>query len=104
MFKNIFRSDGIYLGFIKDDFLFSRDGVYMGWVEGTFVWDKNGNFRGLLENKSGVYYILLERYTILPTPRTPKISPNTTPPNPPGQIQPITLPPGVADGFSSHVD
>lgn len=94
--KNIFRSDGRYLGFIKDDFLYSRDGIYLGWIEGQIAWDKNGNFRGVLIDK----YILLDKYTIPPTTRTPKISPNVmAPTNPPANIPPVNPPTGLIDGF-----
>jgi len=31
----IFKSNGIYLGFLHMGNVFSRDGVYLGWVEGN---------------------------------------------------------------------
>ena len=101
MNKNIFRADGRYLGFIKDNFLYSRDWIYMGWLDGQFVWDKGGFFRGTMCSINGNNYILADKYTIPPTQRTPRISESISASTPPPNIAPITLPTGEVDAFIS---
>jgi len=95
----VYKSNGYYLGFIRNGFLFDPNGIQLGWLEGKFVWDKKGFFRGvltLIENKN---YILLEKFSISPTPRTPKITNNVIPLNPPPNTKPISLPTEIIDGF-----
>jgi hypothetical protein len=96
----IYKSNGYYLGFIQDGFLFDPNGVYIGWVDGKFVWDKSGFFRGVLtpmDNSKN--YILSERFSIKPIPRSPKTIGNVVPLSPPSNINPINLPPNMGDGF-----
>jgi hypothetical protein len=94
----IFKTTGVYLGFIKDGNLFSRDGEYLGWVEGTHVWDKAGRFRGQLWN--GNKYIISNRFAVAPVPRPPKPVPPSTPlPAPPANIAAVPLPTGWLDSF-----
>ncbi len=96
----IFKSNGYYLGFIFNDFLFSRDGVYLGWIEGNFVWDTAGKFRGSVTDITGQKYVLINRFTIPPVPRSPKPAPQSPVlPNPPANIQPVSLPLGFIDSF-----
>lgn len=100
--NKIFKSDGRYWGFIKDDFLYSRDGLYMGWLEGKFVWDRKGFFRGVLTpiiGMSDAYYVLLNKFSIPTTQRTPKETGNVSPLDPLPSIKSIVLPTGVIDGF-----
>lgn len=97
----IFKSNGFYFGFIKNDFLFSRNGIYLGWIERNFVWDRNGRFRGVIRDINGEKYILINRFTILPVSRTPKTAPPTEiPPPPKNNILPITLSPELIDAFN----
>ena len=100
MSKIIFKSSGIYLGFIDNDFLFSRDGQYLGWLEGAHVWGADGQYRGNLNETNGNLYILRNMFVSMPIPRPPKISPNSPSlPQPPANINPIQLPIGFVDAF-----
>jgi hypothetical protein len=94
----IYKSNGNYLGFIRDGLIFSRDGIYLGWIEAPYVWDASGRFRGILfENK----YILNNKLTIPAISRPAKIVPNAaTIPNSPPNVNPIQLPIGVEDSFN----
>ncbi|MEK7613802.1 MAG: 4-fold beta flower protein [Patescibacteria group bacterium] len=94
----IFRSNGIYIGFISSDgILFSRDGEYLGWVEDDFVWDSKGKFRGQLWNNR---YIILNKFAVSPIPRTPRLAPlNPIIPPPPVNIPAVALPTGWSDAF-----
>ncbi|MCL4200573.1 hypothetical protein KJZ67_04525 [Patescibacteria group bacterium] len=95
----IYKSNGLYLGFIRNGFLYSRDGVYMGWLENDFVWDANGQFKGVLLKIGDYSYILTKRFTLKPTPRTPRIASNQAAiPNPPS-INPISLPVELMDAY-----
>jgi hypothetical protein len=94
--KYIFKSNGIYLGFVQGDYLFSRDGEYLGWIEGNLVWDKTGDYRGYLEGD----YILRNLYSIKPVPRVPRVTPVSQPlPVPPVNKVPMILSVGVTDAF-----
>lgn len=100
----IFKSDGKYLGFIRDNSVYSRDGVYWGWLEtveaNKVVWDSEGKYRGILVEEKGNYYILTRKFEILPVSRTPKKAPNVSvTPDPPRNIQPIPLPVDLEDAF-----
>jgi len=96
----IHRSNGIYLGFVKDDNLFSRDGVYMGWLESDFVWDSRGQFRGVVLKIGDVNYMVMDRFVMSPPQRSAKPIPSTpVVPNPPPNIQPIELPVKLRDAF-----
>jgi hypothetical protein len=95
--SSIYKSTGIYLGFISNGSLFSRDGVYLGWIEGQFVWDTAGKFRGQLWNEK---YIVINRFAVPPVPKPPRpVPPTPGLPNPPPNIVPITLPIGWVDSF-----
>ncbi|WP_154202575.1 4-fold beta flower protein [Vibrio harveyi] len=62
----IYRWNGQYFGFIKNDRLFSASSQYLGWVtEDGRVWRRNGTFLGEVENEN---YIL--RRTSMATPAT----------------------------------
>lgn len=98
----IFKSNGIYLGFIREDnYFFSRDGVYLGWIENGFAWDTNGQFRGKLMGINQHNYILKNMYAVPPIPKNPKtvqpLSPSISTPQ--SNIPPIDLPFGLTDGF-----
>jgi hypothetical protein len=97
----VYRSGGIYLGFISNNYLFSRDGVYMGWIDGNYVWDSFGRFRGTLINRDGYKYIWYNQLVMPPNNRTPKTAPtNITPPtNPVAVISPVNPPVGYKDSF-----
>ncbi len=101
METTIFKSNGIYLGFIRGGFLYSRDGEYLGWMEGSFVWDNGGNFRGVLTLISGNYYILLNKLGIPPVPKPPRQPPKypISLPGPKANTAPIQLSIGLVDGF-----
>lgn len=93
----IFRTNGIYLGFILNDSLFSRDGEYLGWIENDFVWDSKGRFRG---KKFQDKYIIFNRFAVPPVSRQPRPVLNVPAiPPPPVNLQPIVLPPGWVDSF-----
>lgn len=96
--KLIFRTNGIYIGFIKNNYIFSRDGEYLGWVEeNNFCWDLKGRFKGQIYMDK---YIILNQFTVIPLPRMPKMPPITPAlPNPPANIVPISLPVGFVDSF-----
>ena len=94
----IFKSNGLYLGFISNGNLFSRDGEYLGWVEDDFVWDAKGRFRGqILAGK----YIAFNQFAVPPIPRVPRVAPIAPilPASPSANPAPISLPPGWSDGF-----
>jgi len=100
----IFKSNGNYLGFIRNDLVYSRDGIYLGWVEqmekDQIVWDSEGKFRGLLLKRNGYCYILTRKFEMPPVSRTPKKTPSIqTPPDPPRNIPPISLPVDLEDAF-----
>lgn len=95
--NSIFRSNGIYIGFISNGIFFSRDGEYLGWVEDGFVWDSKGKFRGQIWNE---YYIIFNKFAVSPIPRVPRITPSVPAlPPPPANISATALPPGWSDAF-----
>lgn len=72
----------------------------MGWAEGNFIWDANGRFRGVVTEINNYKYILVNRLSIPPVSRMPKVVPSiVTPPTPPANVVPISLSPELADGF-----
>jgi hypothetical protein len=97
----VYKSNGFYLGYIRNGYLISRDGVYLGWIEGNYAWDSRGLFRGMLSDINNHKYILFDRFALPPVPRTPKNMPALGPiPTPPSNIAPITLPVQMVDGFN----
>lgn len=96
--RPIFKSTGIYVGFILNGALFSRDGDYLGWLEGNYVWDaKSGRFRGQVWNDK---YITVDQFAVQPLPKQTKAKPATPPlPHPPPNISPVALPTGWIDSF-----
>jgi len=102
MNNHIFKSNGIYLGFLRgDNYLFSRDGFYLGWIESGYAWDSNGQFCGQLTKIGQNSYILKNMYAVQPLPKKPKPVPLplTSILEPQSNISPISLPFGLADGF-----
>ncbi|MEY2486832.1 MAG: hypothetical protein QOH39_2480 [Verrucomicrobiota bacterium] len=97
MTEPIYRTNGTYLGFISNGFIFSRDGQYLGWIDGQHAWDAAGRFRGQRWNKK---YIILNRFAVQPLPKHPRGTPATPAlPDPPPNISPIAPPTGWVDGF-----
>jgi hypothetical protein len=93
----IFKSNGIYIGFIFNGVLFSRDGEYWGWVEDNFVWDSRGNFKGQIWNQQ---YIIFNKFAVSPIPRMPRPAPPTPVlPLPQANIPAVALPTGWVDAF-----
>ncbi|EKO3581329.1 hypothetical protein N6C00_000554 [Vibrio metschnikovii] len=66
----IYRWNGQYFGFIKNDRLFSASSQYLGWVtEDGRVWRRYGTFLGEVENEN---YILRRTSMAIPAiPATP---------------------------------
>ncbi|MFH0833962.1 MAG: hypothetical protein V2A63_01055 [Patescibacteria group bacterium] len=97
----IFRSNGNYIGFVRDSTIFSRDGVYLGWIENNrFVWDSNGRFGGVLQEFNGNKYIFINKLSVMPFSRPARPTPSTVSiPNPPANIPKIDLPIGYTDTF-----
>lgn len=97
----IYKSNGLYFGFITNGYLYSRDGIYLGWIEGQFVWDTRGQFRGAIVDVAGNKLILIKRFTLVPPQRTPRPAPTTpiTVPNSPSNISAISLSVEFKDGF-----
>lgn len=90
----IFQSTGEYLGFIDKGYFFSRDNEYIAWVENENVWDQlSGEFTGRVVEKEGFHYILKNRFSVNPLPRTRKQSPPRPvfPQLPKEKPQPISL-------------
>src|SRR3989338_3230192 len=96
MVEYIFKTNGIYFGFIHDNSLFSRDGIYLGWIETRFVSDSNGHFRGYK-------FILRNMFLFPPLPKIPSVRP-PSPPIPPhvSNIPPIIIPVGFKDAFNGN--
>ena len=96
----IYLSNGFYLGFISNGFLYSRDGICIGWLEGNYVWDMEGKYRGGVIEIAGNKYILRRRFGLPPISRPPKgyIAP-VTPLPPPSNIKPIDLAVDIIDAF-----
>lgn len=98
--NHIYKTSGIYLGFLNNDLLFSRDGDYLGWTEGQFVWDSTGKFRGMIAEIKGNKYILKDRFSMPPLTKPPKaVNTAVNPPTAPANIAPITLPVNLVDAF-----
>lgn len=98
--KSIFKLNGFYLGFIRNGHLFSRDGLPLGWIEGKFVWDYSGRFRGVVVEANGTSYIVINRFSLPPTQRSPKPIPSPEiPPVPQSNISPISMPVQFSDGY-----
>jgi len=98
----IYRSNGFYLGFIRGGDLFSLYGVPLAWVEDDkYVWDYSGRFRGVLTEINGKRYIIVNRFSLLPSQRSPKTQPaQQVPPSPQANIAPISFPTiGDSDAF-----
>jgi hypothetical protein len=98
----IFLSNGNYLGFINNGYLYSRDGQYLGWLEGDFVWDSSGRFRGALIDVNNNKYVVINTLAVQPLPRVPRANPmgQTVLPPPPPNVSPIALPVGFKDGYT----
>lgn len=98
----VFKTNGRYLGFLREDILYSRDGIALAWLEDSYIWDKRGDFRGYLDERNGKYYIFINRFMLKPAPRSPRNLLDTDIiPDPPPNIQPISLSPEIVDGFQS---
>lgn len=98
----IFKSTGQYLGFIINNHLFSRDGAYLGWIDNGLAWGADGQFRGVLLpiTSSDRAYILRNKFTVSPLPKTARSAPATPAiPAPVANIAPIPLPLGYEDAF-----
>ncbi|ENH4361463.1 hypothetical protein ABV540_001282 [Vibrio fluvialis] len=69
----IYRWNGQYFGFIKNDRLFSASSQYLGWVtEYGRVWRRNGTFLGEVENEN---YILRRTSMVTPANRVVRATP-----------------------------
>lgn len=44
--RYIFRWDGNFLCFLRDNLLFDPNGIYLGWVENNEIYDRNGIYKG----------------------------------------------------------
>lgn len=95
--KYLFKTNGLYTGFIHDGNIFSRDGVYIGWLDGKYVWDSAGNFRGELHDDK----FILKNQLIIPASSRPSKAPPLVPqlPNPAPNILPYVPPVGFTDAF-----
>lgn len=98
---NIYKSSGQYIGFIVQDNIFRWDGMYLGWIDNQkYIWDRNGNFRGKLSLQNGNYYALRNTFQVPPVSRAPRAVPTSpVPPTPSSAVQPVQLPMGVEDSF-----
>lgn len=98
---NIYKSTGLYIGFILQDNFFSWDGKFLGWLDNqSFIWDRDGNFRGQLVEKNGIHYILRNSFQIPPLSKPARsVSPSPIPPTPSAPVPSIILPIGVEDAF-----
>lgn len=97
---SIFKTNGVYLGFIHENNIFNRDGIYLGWLENQFAWGSDGQYRGQLKNIGDSSYILRNIYSAPPVPKTPRSIPTPPPiPNPPPNIAPISPDIGLKDAF-----
>ncbi|MDX7780335.1 hypothetical protein SJR98_19840 [Aeromonas hydrophila] len=71
----IYRWNGEYFGFIKNDHLFDAKSQYLGWVTNDDkVWRKNGTFLGELEDEN---YILKRTSMAKPVTRSVRAIPTT---------------------------
>ncbi|WP_158144290.1 4-fold beta flower protein [Vibrio metschnikovii] len=71
----IYRWNGQYFGFIKNDRLFNASSQYLGWVtEDGRVWRRNGTFLGEVENEN---YILKRTSMATPANRAVRATPAT---------------------------
>ena len=100
MTKYIFKSTGQYLGFISNNYIFSRDGVYLGWVDDKLVWGKDGQFKGVVFELNDYTYVVRNKFTVSPIPKSPRAIPSTpSAPQPAANVAPISLPLGYEDAF-----
>ena len=102
----IYRSNGQYLGFIRNTNLYSRDGIYLGYLTDNYAWDTLGQYRGALKSLStpsgNKYFIIRNMYGIPPYPQVARSSENLSINELPSQlspINPILRPVGYMDGF-----
>lgn len=71
----IYRWNGEYFGFIRNDNLFNSSSEYLGWItEDGRVWRKDGSFLGEIEDEN---YILRRTSMATPAIRAPKATPAT---------------------------
>lgn len=68
----IFKWNGQYFGFIREENVFSADGVYLGWIEDDQVWSRDGEYLGEVVEE---HYILKRTNMLPPLPKTPRIPP-----------------------------
>lgn len=95
--KPLFKHNGIYMGFINNNCIFSRDGDYLGWVEQNFCWDSKGKFKGQIWKDK---YVILNQFAVPAIPRAPRPAPPAPVlPPPPQNIAPVNLPVGFVDSF-----
>lgn len=71
----IYRWNGEYFGFIRNDRLFNAASKYLGWVtDDGRVWTKNGTFLGEIESDN---YILRRTSMATPATRATRATPAT---------------------------
>jgi len=90
----IFQSTGEYLGFIKNNYLFSRDNAYLAWIDSNNVWNGNsGDFVGKITEIDGFHYVLIDRFSVRPIPKPTKSTPppETTSHLPKNTPEPLVL-------------
>ena len=94
----IFRWNGEYFGFIKNDRLFNAYSKYIGWItDDGRVWRNNGVFLGEIEKKN---YILKRISMVRPVNKVPKVPPvPPIPPTPRTNRVPKTIKPGYVDAL-----
>lgn len=100
MIKYIFRSTGQYLGFIMNNYLFTRDGAYLGWIDNRLAWGADGQYRGAILEVENRAYVVRNKFTASPLPKSPRAAPATPAiPAPVANTTPIVLPLGYEDAF-----
>jgi hypothetical protein len=88
----IFRWNGLYVGFLSDQWFFGADGRYLGWYgEDLQVWRSDGVALGKIVDR---HYILRDRRVAPPVRRTPPVPPvpPTLPRPPANRIARVPLP------------
>ena len=71
----IYRWNGRYFGFIRNDRLFAADSTYLGWLDDDGrVWEANGNFLGEIVDDN---YILRRTSMATPARRARRATPAT---------------------------
>jgi len=78
MNTNIFRWNGVYFGFIKNDYFFDKQSNYLGWIEGNEVRLKDGAYFGDISNTN---YILRKTSMSAKSKKSAKSAPSR--PSPP---------------------